>query len=92
MLFRSVSPLIITAPRPIPYSSDKAIPWNYGADVYHHGVKQEPFTVEDKNTEITDPDVGNIDGTSKVTRSGRVFSLEISPKSVTTLVRITTTE
>ena len=29
-----VAPLIIIAPRLIPYSSDKAIPWNYGADVY----------------------------------------------------------
>ena len=34
-----VAPLIITFPGPIPYSSDKAVPWNYGADVYYHGVK-----------------------------------------------------
>ena len=34
-----VAPLIITTPGPIPYSSDKAIPWNYGSDVYYHGVK-----------------------------------------------------
>ena len=45
-----VTPLIITAPRPIPYSSDKAIHWNYEADVYYHGVKQEPLAVEDENT------------------------------------------
>src|ERR1043165_100853 len=25
-----VAPLIITSPRPVPYSSDKAIPWSYG--------------------------------------------------------------
>ena len=79
-----VSPLIITAPGPISYSSDKVIPWNYGADVYYHGVKQEPLTAE-----VTNPDVGNIVGTSKVTRSGRVFSPEISPKVVTTPIRIT---
>ena len=30
--------LIITALGPIPYTSDKAIPWHYGADVYYHGV------------------------------------------------------
>ena len=41
-----VAPLIITSPRPIPYSSNKAIPWNYGAVVYYHGVKQEPLTIE----------------------------------------------
>ena len=29
-----VAPLIITFPGPIPYSSDKFVPWNYGADVY----------------------------------------------------------
>src|ERR1044072_2786414 len=36
-----VAPLIITSPRPVPYSSEKAIPWNYGAEVYYHGVKQD---------------------------------------------------
>ena len=81
-----VAPLIITTPGPIPYSSDKDIPWNYGADVYIHGVKQEPLTGE--TAEVTNPDVVNIVGTSKVTRSGRIFSPEISPKTVTTPVRI----
>ena len=33
------APLVITIPEPIPYSSDKAIPWHYGFDVYYHGVK-----------------------------------------------------
>ena len=28
------APLIITMPRPISYSSDKVVPWNYGDDVY----------------------------------------------------------
>ena len=34
-----------------------------------------------KNEEA-DPDVSNIVGTNKITRSGRVFSSEISPKTV----------
>jgi hypothetical protein len=45
-------PLIVTSPRPIPYSSNKAIPWNYGAEVYYHGVKQEPLTIEDITVEL----------------------------------------
>ncbi|XP_058774379.1 uncharacterized protein LOC131648660 [Vicia villosa] len=57
-----VARLIITKPGPIPYSSDKAVPWNYGADVYINGVKQEPLT--DKVVEVTNPDVDNIAGTS----------------------------
>src|ERR1044072_8256189 len=46
-----VDPLIITSPGPVPYSSDKAIPWNYGVEVYYHGVKQEPLAIKDKNVE-----------------------------------------
>ncbi|XP_058757581.1 uncharacterized protein LOC131630853 [Vicia villosa] len=74
-----VAPVIITKPGPIPYSSDKAIPWNYGVEVYIQGVKQE--LVADKAVEDVNPDVCNIAGTSKVTRSGRVFSPKISPNT-----------
>ena len=34
-----VSPLIITCPGPVPYTSKKDVPWHYGADIYYHGVK-----------------------------------------------------
>ena len=79
-------------PGPIPYSSEKVVPWNYGADVYYHGIKQHLLAAEDKVSRNTDPDVGYIVGTSKITRSGRVFSPEISPpKAVTILVIIPTT-
>ncbi|KAI5400154.1 hypothetical protein KIW84_065178 [Lathyrus oleraceus] len=64
-----VAPLIITAPGPVPYSSSKAIPWNYGGDVYIHGIKQVGNSANPND----------IVGTSKVTRSGRIFSPEISP-------------
>src|SRR3954471_10134286 len=82
-----VAPIIITQPGPIPYSSDKAIPWSYGAEVFVQGVKQE--LEYDKVSENDNPDVGNIAGTSKVTRSGRVFSPEISPNVTSPAVTIT---
>jgi hypothetical protein len=63
-----VAPLIITAPGPIPYSSSKAIPWNYGGDVYIHGVKQVGNSANPNDVDIV--------GTSKITRSGRIFSPE----------------
>ena len=84
--------MIITATGPVLYSSDKAIPQNYGAEVYYHGVKQEPWISKDEDTEVTNLNVKNIVRTSKVTRTGRVFSPETSPpKTITTLVHIPTT-
>ena len=71
-----IAPLIITVPGPIPYTSDKDVPWHYGADVYYHGVKQ------DLKSEEVDVDVSNIVGASKVTRRRRLFSPEISPPIV----------
>ena len=58
------------------YTSEKAIPWHYGADVYYHRVKQ------DLRAEEADTDISNIVGASKVTRSGKLFSPEISPPIV----------
>ena len=77
-------------PGPIPYSSDKAVPGNYGADVYYYGVKQDQLAIKDEVARDTDPNVGNITWTNKITRSGRIFSPEISPKTVTTHVIIPT--
>ena len=31
-------PLKITMSRPIPYKSNKTIPWNYGGEIFYHGV------------------------------------------------------
>ena len=77
--------MIITTLGPIPYSSDKAVPWNDGAEVYYHGIKQDSWIDEDKTADIT-----NIDGSSKVTRTGRISSPNISPPTTTTTpVRIT---
>ena len=77
-----VAPLIITMPGPIPYSSNKTVPWNYRGDVYYHGIKQDWPAAENSSSEKVDSDISNIAGTSKITRSGRVFSLEIAPPKV----------
>ena len=57
--------------------------WHYGADVYYHGVKQ------DLSAKEADTDVSNIVGSSKVPRSRRLFSPEISPPTVRKPVVIT---
>ena len=78
-----IDPLIITTPGLVPYSSHKAVPWNYEAEVYYHGIKQDSWI--DQTVDIT-----NIVGSRKVTRTGRIFSPYISPLTTTiTPVRIT---
>ena len=67
------------------YSSNKVVPWNYGAEVFYHGIKQDAWIEEEK-----DDNVDNIAGSSKVTRTGRIVSPNISPPVVTrTPIRIT---
>ena len=62
----------------------EAVPWNYGGDVYYHGIKLDWLADEDSIFEKADPNINNIVGPNKITRSGRVFSPEIaSPKTVT---------
>ena len=73
----NIVPLKITMPGPFPYVSDKSIPWNYGGEIYYHGVKQIEITEESSDEETNE--IGNITGTSKITRSGRIFSPEIAP-------------
>ena len=41
-----IVPLKITMPGPILYKSNKSIPWNYGGDIFYHGVKQIESTEE----------------------------------------------
>ena len=48
-------------------------------DVYYHGVKQDWPAIKDSSSEKVNSDISNIAGTSKITRSGRIFSLEIAP-------------
>lgn len=56
----------ITLLGPVPYSSDKGVPWNYGEEVYYQGQKVDVKT--------PNSDVNNVGGTGRITRSGRVFS------------------
>ena len=55
------------------------VPWNYGGEIYYHGVKQIEQTIEEESSEEDNPDISNIAGTRKITRSGRVFSPDIAP-------------
>ncbi|XP_058729317.1 uncharacterized protein LOC131601500 isoform X2 [Vicia villosa] len=66
--------LMITVPGPIPYESEKAIPWHYGSDVYYYGTKEEGELSEEKSVEAAVANTDNFAGTGRITRSGRVFS------------------
>ena len=59
-------------PGPTPYKSDTMVPWNYGGEIYYHGVKQIEQIVGEESSEEDNPDISNIAGTSKITRSGRI--------------------
>ena len=61
----AITPLVISFPGPIPYKSDKVVPYKYNATILEDGVEVpiQPM-----------PDVGNIAKNSRVTRSGRVFA------------------
>ena len=61
----TISPLVISLPGPVPYKSDKVVPYKYNATILEDGVEVpiQPM-----------PNVGNIVETSRVTRSGRVFA------------------
>ena len=48
----SVVPLNITMSGPIPYKSNKSIPWNYGGEIFYHGIKQIESVEEGSNEEI----------------------------------------
>ena len=40
------APLKITMPGPVPYKSDKSVPWNCGGEIYYHSIKQIESTEE----------------------------------------------
>ena len=50
---------------------------NFG--VQHHGIKLDWSAAEEINSDKKDYDISNIAGTSKITRSGRIFSPKIAP-------------
>ncbi|XP_058759078.1 uncharacterized protein LOC131632337 [Vicia villosa] len=69
--------LMITVPGPIPYESEKAIPWHYGSDVYYYGTKEEGEPSKEKFVEASVANTDNFTGTGRITRSGRVFSPQL---------------
>ena len=48
--------------------------------------------MSDEDDEEADPNIDNIAGTNKVTRSGRIFCPEISLKNVATSIQVTVTK
>lgn len=75
--------LTITIPGPVPYSSEKAVPWHYGSKVYYLGIKKG--NEESSRKEPVENDSANVDnfaGVGRMTRSGRV----LSPRNVQEVV------
>ncbi|KAI5430834.1 hypothetical protein KIW84_035096 [Lathyrus oleraceus] len=76
------STMTITTPGPLPFTSERVIPWHYGGSVYthDHGVEQPLKAEEAQNqkseseVEVIDPAVDNVGGIGRFTRSGRLFS------------------
>ncbi|XP_058774882.1 uncharacterized protein LOC131649152, partial [Vicia villosa] len=60
-----IAPLIICLPGPVPYNSDKAVPYNYNATMIKDGQEVPLPTLSS---------VENIADVSRVTRSGRVYT------------------
>src|SRR3954464_14353736 len=60
-----IAPLIICLPGPVPYDSDKAVPYNYNATMIKDGQEVPLPTLSS---------VVNIVDVSRVTRSGRVYT------------------
>lgn len=61
------APLTITVPGPVPYTSEKAVPWHYGSEVFYHGVKKDEGISDSSNVE-------SFTGVGKLTRSGRIYA------------------
>ncbi|GAU52030.1 hypothetical protein TSUD_418580, partial [Trifolium subterraneum] len=67
-----VTPLVISLPGPMPYNSEKAIPYKYNATMIENG-REVPIPAL--------PPSVNIAEVSRVTRSGRVFPSMVQRKS-----------
>ncbi|XP_052735483.1 uncharacterized protein LOC128197475 [Vigna angularis] len=62
--------VVIRAPSPFPYKSEKVVPWRYGAHALDEGKG-------------TDPAIENISGIGGMTRSGRIFTPSMVTKEGT---------
>lgn len=65
-----VEPVVVCPPGPVPYNSDKAVPYCYAATIIEDGKEVEIETLAS---------VTNIAANSRMTRSGRVFAPPVVP-------------
>ncbi|XP_058745903.1 uncharacterized protein LOC131618756 [Vicia villosa] len=79
--------LMITVPGPIPYESEKVVPWHYGADIYYYGMKEEGESSKQKFVEASVANTDNFAGTRRITRSGRVFSPQLVQNNADSLAK-----
>ncbi|KAI5445535.1 hypothetical protein KIW84_013678 [Lathyrus oleraceus] len=63
-------PVVICPPGPMPYTSDKAVPYRYAATIIENGKEVEIKTLAS---------VTNITANSRMTRSGHVFAPPVTP-------------
>jgi hypothetical protein len=57
-----VTPLVINLPGPVPYQSDKVVPYKYNAIMIDNG------------NDVPLPSIVNVADVSRVTRNGRIFA------------------
>ncbi|KAI5438373.1 hypothetical protein KIW84_024207 [Lathyrus oleraceus] len=69
---RSISPLVIRLAGPVPYTSDKAVPYQYNATMLENG-QEVPLPMTNSFVSITD--------VTKLTRNSRVFG-SVFPKNM----------
>ncbi|XP_050878147.1 uncharacterized protein LOC127081963 [Lathyrus oleraceus] len=73
------SPVVVCMPTPFPFESTKAVPWKYDIIVVDGVVDEEPRDVEgEKSLENVDTNITNIAGTSRMTRSGRIYTPDVN--------------
>ncbi|XP_050875865.1 uncharacterized protein LOC127079525, partial [Lathyrus oleraceus] len=80
------SPVVVCMPTPFPFESTKAVPWKYDITVVDGVVDGKPKIAESKEVlENVDTDVTNIAGTSRMTRSGRIYTpnFNVNPQEPT---------
>ncbi|XP_050916156.1 uncharacterized protein LOC127131270, partial [Lathyrus oleraceus] len=77
------SPVVVCMPTPFPFESTKAVPWKYGITMVDGVVDGKPEATESKKgVENVDTDITNIAGTSRMTRSGRIYTpnFDVNPQ------------
>ena len=75
------SPITINVPGPVPYVSDKEIPWHYDGECYQQGQKLATQKSEDGKFEEEKSEIHDVVGESRITRSGWIFSPPEQPES-----------